>query len=300
MVADPRISQAPSRRPRWLLRIPLLALTGWFLILIGCGNSDSTETVTVTEPAGDASSPTPTDEAIGEPGTPLTVDLSETNEGELTVTLLGSDFDPAPPEPPEVYPLKNGHSWASVELTVANRASVVSRQSAIEYLLVAEDGTRVTAYDSNAFEPVISCCGSGYDGDTMQPGDKATGFVAFQVPNGVEPTRLRASDVLGTSAAEWSLDASTAPTEPEATPGGMDDASQGGDKLDRGPVKGAYARGRFVCNKDLLAQFARAVGLRSGATPEEVAEAVANNEDDDPPGSKESFKLGCIAGFEGK
>ena len=42
----------------------------------------------------------------------------------------------------------------------------------------------------------------------MQPSENATGFVAFQVPEGVRPNSLRASDVFGASAAEWSLDSS--------------------------------------------------------------------------------------------
>jgi hypothetical protein len=44
----------------------------------------------------------------------------------------------------------------------------------------------------DTFEPVISCCGDGYNGDSMQPGDKATGFVAFQVPKGFEVDKVRA------------------------------------------------------------------------------------------------------------
>lgn len=170
-----------------------------------CG-SDETKTTTVTEPSGSTTSspPTETTEGVGSPGDPLAVDLSQTGEGGLIVKLVGFDSDP--PAPDEVvYPLDPGHQWASVEVMVSNDSSVVSRQSAIEYLLVADDGQRVPATGANAFEPVISCCGSGYDGDSMQPGDRATGFVGFQVPDGVAPTMLRASDGLGGPVAEWTL-----------------------------------------------------------------------------------------------
>ena len=183
----------------------LMVATGMALIT-GCGGD--TETVTVTERADATSQDEPSessDAEIGAPGDAQLIDLSSTDEGELTVILVGSDFNPTPPEFPEVYPLEKGSVWANVELTVANTGDMPSRQSAIEYALLADDGTRVTAYDSNAFEPVISCCGSGYPGDAMQPGEKATGFVAFQVPGGVTPTTLRASDTLGSSSVQWAL-----------------------------------------------------------------------------------------------
>jgi hypothetical protein len=179
-------------------------------LIAGCGgDGTSTTTVTVTESSGgseaDAASPEPAASSVKPLGEAQTIDIEE--GGNLTLTALAVDSNPPKPDP-RVYELPSGTSWVALEVEVANDSGEASLQSSIEYLLVSDDGSRVVAEGSNAFEPVISCCGGGYNGDSMQPGDKATGFVAFQVPKGFEVDKVRAEATFARPGpvAEWEVD----------------------------------------------------------------------------------------------
>lgn len=175
------------------IRIVAALTIGWFAVAgLGCGgNSGPDRPNPARQPAS--------------MGDSLTVHLHPgTDAGDLTVTPIRFDSNPPVPDPAIYEPTVNTR-WARVELRVANDSDSTSRQSAVEYMLVSSDGFRVLGEGSNAFEPVISCCGSGYPGDSMQPGDKAEGFVAFQVPEDFKASRFRASGVPDGSVVEWTL-----------------------------------------------------------------------------------------------
>lgn len=164
-------------------------------VAAGCGSAD---TVTVTEKVASVpltrTATTPVrhrPHALPGLGEALTLPASYTTDAELAITPLEVEYAAPEPSPP-VVKLRSGFHWVRVKLRAVNRSHAAADQTAISYLLVDGDGTRFEADPTNLYEPHMNCCGTGYAGSTMAPGDRAVGYVGFQVPNGRRPERLRA------------------------------------------------------------------------------------------------------------
>ncbi len=185
-----------------------LVATLALVVLSGCGGGTKTVTETVPDGFSGQAAQSPKEGAsedvrVGDFGEPQEVDLSELGDGDLTVTPTQINFSPNLPKYSQAP--QHGSRWARLELEVVNNSSRQTDQSDVEYLLISGDGERVVADGTNVFEPVISCCGDGYGGNSMQSGDKASGFVAFQVPTNFVAERLRASSTISGPVVEWKI-----------------------------------------------------------------------------------------------
>jgi hypothetical protein len=102
---------------------------------------------------------------------------------------------------------KRGAKWARVKVRLRNVGRDPVEQSIASYLLVDAGGNRFVAVPLQVYKPAISCCGSGYEGDTMAPGDVATGYITFQLPQGAQPVKLRMTSPVSEDprGVEWSL-----------------------------------------------------------------------------------------------
>lgn len=190
---------------------PAVALLA--VVASGCG---STDTVTVTETVEVATTPRPaprttTTESRSLPGlgTPTRVVGSYDSDAELTITPLAVDYSAPKPNSPAALAvrLRRGHRLVRVKVRVRNQSDDRAEQSSVSYQLVDGDGMRFDADKQYVYEPHINCCGTGFVTDVMSPGDRAEGFVAFQVPNDRRPERLRVigSPTEDTETYEWQI-----------------------------------------------------------------------------------------------
>ena len=124
--------------------------------------------------------------------TPVQVDLHAPKPGKYAT--LGVDR-------------KQGATWARVKVRLKSLGRDPVEQSIASYLLVDGAGHRFSAVPLQVYKPAVSCCGSGYEGDTMAPGDVAEGYVAFQLPQGAEPVKLRMTSDLSNdpNGVEWAI-----------------------------------------------------------------------------------------------
>ncbi len=186
---------------RWLAAVTMTATI--LVTAAGCGGATKTVTVeeqATTTAAGSTMPDPPSPEGLG---SAQTVELE--SGGALSVTVEAINPDPPKPEF-ESRPLKGGTHWANVEVALANESTRPVDQSEINYLLISGKGETLSTQGPNAYEPVVSCCGGGYNGSMMQPGDKAAGFVAFAVPSGFEIAKVRAEPTFGEASSpvvEW-------------------------------------------------------------------------------------------------
>ena len=126
----------------------------------------------------------------------------------LAVTPLS--FDGRAPTPDKysilgVKRVRDAH-WSRVKLRVKSVGADQVQQSIVSYLLIDQSGARYPAVSQEPYQPRLSCCGSGYAGDQMSPGDVAVGYVAFQVPNSAHPVKLRMTSTLSDAPpVEWAL-----------------------------------------------------------------------------------------------
>jgi hypothetical protein len=100
-----------------------------------------------------------------------------------------------------------GSHWARVKVRLESVGEDTVDQSIASYLLVNVSGRRFPAVPLQVYKPAVSCCGSGYEGDAMAPDDVAEGDVAFQLPKGAKPTKLRMTSDLSDDpdGVEWAI-----------------------------------------------------------------------------------------------
>jgi hypothetical protein len=182
-------------------------------LLAGCGSSD---TVTVTETVEVATAPRPaprttTTESRSLPGLGASTRVagSYQSDAKLTITPLAVDYSAPKPNSPAALAVRvrRGNRLVRVKLRLRNQSDARAEQMSVTYQLVDGDGMRFDADQQYVYEPHINCCGTGFVTDAMSPGDRAEGFVTFQVPNDRRPERLRVlgSSIEGRDPYEWQI-----------------------------------------------------------------------------------------------
>jgi hypothetical protein len=181
---------SPLMSPTRSKSLALLALFAAFAVFTtGCGSEKSAE----SKPKAASAAPLAFEEPHELPGN---TDTEAAPNAKLRVTPLKIDFD-VPPDKYTVESYKDTDGsvpdpiWTRLLVSLKSTGTDPSQQSALNYELLDANGTKYTTNGTNYYKPTISCCGSGYEGNDMLPGDLMAGNVGFAIPQGAKPTKLR-------------------------------------------------------------------------------------------------------------
>jgi hypothetical protein len=185
--------------------------------LVGCGGKSASTTASTEAVSESTSSEVNTvAKKPPEPGIGGAVTVAATENtgpkevdygGTMRIRLLSVARDASPPPYAEdVIGLKHGYKFIKVHLSLQNLGHHTEAQSGLEYSLLDADGNTRQAFDGG-YEPRLGNAGTGWEGDKMQPGDRATGYIGFNVPPNFHPAHFR---VVATSSEEaepasWNL-----------------------------------------------------------------------------------------------
>lgn len=187
------------------------------LAAVGCQASTVTPatpkaTAPAQNPSAAASSPSPTRQQPAHAGDQFTVTLEDGTK--YAVTLLGVDQQASPAS--EFDAAQPGHHLAAAEFRVTATTSVDEN---------ANTNATVTGSDEQAYTPTVASVAEGTnfaDGEVrLQPGGSLVGWVTFELPNGVQVTKVQWTPASGFSyqAAEWLVTGTAGPSaEPSAGP----------------------------------------------------------------------------------